>query len=328
MCDILVMEGCMQGFDDIEEKIKKHYAEYNRILDLLTYEEVLLDKKLFLHLEKERNRLESIALAYGEYLKLIQTQCDIKEMLGELSHSDRLDIEKEEKLVATSISEIKEKLVKLNTTLDAQKELITIEISSDKNELSTMLRDDLFMAYTLFVENNNLSIKSTIDKNIMVIEGLNAIEYFSGERAVHIATKDKESAVCRVFVYDGVDNDFHFDIDDVEIVATRSSGAGGQHINTTDSAIRATHIPTKISVYAQEERSQLQNKENAIARLKDKVVAHYNNEYKKKCDTLRKEQLKDMKDNDTKVYDYNERVVTDKFGKKIDLRDFLKGKLI
>lgn len=317
----------MQDFDNIEDKLKNIQVEYNRIVDLLTYEEVLLDKKLFLHLSKEKNRLEDIATTFDRYLSLTNTKKDIEDMLVIATASDKPDFEKELSRVLDDISKVKEKLVKLYMTLDAEIQRIQIEISADKSDMSTILLKDLIKGYTLYAESSGLRVASS-SSNTLTISGLNAYEYFEGEKATHIAVKDKSQGVCRVFVYDNIGDILDFSLDDVEIVATRSSGAGGQHINTTDSAIRATHIPTKISVYAQEERSQIQNKEKALSRLREKVTEHYASIYRAQCDASRKEQLRNMKDNDTKVYDYNEMVIRDKFDRVISLKDFLQGKAL
>ena len=316
----------MQDFDNIEDKLREIYSEYNRIIEMLTYEEVLLDKKLFLHLDKEKNKLSEIAITYDKYLSLLQTKKDIEEMLSVSTDSDRLDFEREDKKNADSIDKLKEKLTRLYVSLGAEIECITIEISIGKGEVSNTLARDLISAYTHFAKNNGLKVKPGVENNILSIEGKNASQYFESEKAVHLVTKGDSNGSCIVFVYDGLNVDYTFSLDDVEVTATRSSGAGGQHINTTDSAIRATHIPTKISVFAQEERSQVQNKEKALSRLKSKVMENYQAEYKSKCDSARKEQLKTMKDNDTKVYDYNAGIIKDSYGKVTDLKDFLKGK--
>ena len=86
-------------------------------------------------------------------------------------------------------------------------------------------------------------------------------------------------------------DDYELNDDDIRIDVYRSSGAGGQHVNTTDSAVRVTHIPTGIVVACQAERSQLQNKIRALALLKSKLILLEKEEKLKKLDSIRGEQV-------------------------------------
>jgi len=87
------------------------------------------------------------------------------------------------------------------------------------------------------------------------------------------------------------DEDLVIDGDDLRIDVYRSSGAGGQHVNTTDSAVRITHLPTGIVVACQAERSQLQNKTRALQILKSKLISHYKEIQLDKIDNIRGEQV-------------------------------------
>lgn len=149
----------------------------------------------------------------------------------------------------------------------------------------------LYRMYTRWGESHGYTVKlvdwldgdeAGIKSATIVVEGLNAYGYLKSENGVH--------RLVRVSPFDGSgrrhtsfasvevlpefedDNSIELNDEDLEITAHRSSGAGGQHINKTDSAIRIVHIPTGIVVGCQTERSQLQNKETALKMLKSKLM--------------------------------------------------------
>ena len=149
----------------------------------------------------------------------------------------------------------------------------------------------LYRMYTRWTDRHGFTYKildyedgdeAGIKSATIVVEGLNAYGYLKSENGVH--------RLVRVSPFDGSgrrhtsfasvevlpefedDNSIELNDEDLEITAHRSSGAGGQHINKTDSAIRIVHIPTGIVVGCQTERSQLQNKETALKMLKSKLM--------------------------------------------------------
>lgn len=149
----------------------------------------------------------------------------------------------------------------------------------------------LYRMYTRWGERHNYNVKlldwldgeeAGIKSATIRIEGVNAYGYLKSENGVHRLVRvspfdssgRRHTSFASVEVMPELDDDNNIELrpEDLDITAHRSSGAGGQHINKTDSAIRITHLPTGIVVGCQTERSQLQNKETALKMLKAKLL--------------------------------------------------------
>ncbi len=149
----------------------------------------------------------------------------------------------------------------------------------------------LYRLYTRWGEKHGYNVKlldwldgeeAGLKSATILVEGLNAYGYLKSENGVHRlvrvspfdASGRRHTSFASVEVMPEFDDDNSIELrdEDLEITAHRSSGAGGQHVNKTDSAIRIVHIPTGIVVGCQTERSQLQNKETALKMLKSKLM--------------------------------------------------------
>ena len=163
----------------------------------------------------------------------------------------------------------------------------------------TRYLDDKKMSYE--IEEISSGEEAGIKSASIRIENFRAYANLESERGVHrlVRISPFDSNKRRHTSFAGVDviplieesEDLDLNDDDIRIDVYRSSGAGGQHVNTTDSAVRVTHIPSGIVVACQAERSQLQNKVRALSLLKSKLIIQEREEKMKKLDSIRGEQV-------------------------------------
>ena len=168
----------------------------------------------------------------------------------------------------------------------------------------------LYRMYRRWCERKNYSIEvldyqegdeAGIKSVTIFVKGKNAFGYLKNEKGVHRLVRlspfdsnnRRHTSFASVEVTPDIKKDIDINIDekDLKIDVYRSTGAGGQGVNTTDSAVRITHLPTKIVVTCQNERSQIQNKEHAMQVLKTKLLILEEEKQKQELDGIKEDQL-------------------------------------
>ena len=233
------------------------------------------------------------------------------EELTELSKDNLSELEE----IKPQFEEIEKKIIDLeeeslySSEFDNHSAVLTVNAGAggvDAHDWAEMLLrmytrylDSIEMSYE--IEEISSGEEAGIKSASIRVESFRAYANLESERGVHRlvrispfdSNKRRHTSFAGVDVIPLIDDSDEFDLndDDIRIDVYRSSGAGGQHVNTTDSAVRVTHIPTGIVVACQAERSQLQNKVRALALLKSKLILLEKEEKLKKLDSIRGEQV-------------------------------------
>lgn len=274
-------------------------------------EKVSFEPDFYEDMDKAGKILQKIKLLKNK----VQGFNDIKNQWEDVSTLVELGIEENDDSVLGEVksgySELQEKIdnMKLDTLLSGKYDKLSAIITLHSGAGGTEAQDwceMLYRMYNMWAERKGFKTEvidyldgeeAGIKSVTFSIEGLNAYGYIKSEKGVHrlvrispfdsAARRHTSFASCEVIPELDEELDVEINPEDLRIDTYRSSGAGGQHINKTESAIRITHLPTGIVVTCQNERSQHKNKETAMKVLKSKLVEIAEREQKDKIDDLK-----------------------------------------
>ena len=318
----------MSMFDKLEEVISRYEVLTEKLADPSIYDR----QKEFKEISSERSNIEDVVIAFREYKKLKENLEGAKDILKNEKDEDLREMAKMElSELEAVIPPLEEKLRLLllpKDPLDDRNVIMEMRAGAGGDEASIFVADMYRMYQNYF---RHLGYKSEVDtmsdgdqgikEIIFTVTGDKVYSKLKWEAGVHrVQRVPKTETMGRVHtstitvaVMPEVDDvEFELNPNELRIDVYRSGGSGGQSVNTTDSAVRVTHLPSGMSVANQDQKSQLKNKEKALKILRTRIFDIMVKEQKDKIDTERRGQIGEGdRSEKVRTYNYPQNRVTD-----------------